>query len=151
MKKLLLATIAIVFTASPAFAADPVEGYWLTENERAVIHITPCERAGAASMCGKIHWIIEGGLQVDKHNPDEALRTRPMCGLQILGGFDQEDVGDWEDGTIYKADDGDIYDADIEIKENGTLKVRGYLGVSLFGKTQIWNRVDPAQYPKCKA
>lgn len=137
---------AMTLHISEANAAQSVEGYWLTENERAVVEIKACRED---SMCGQVYWIIEGGLQQDIHNEDESLRTRPICGLEIMGGFEEDDPGEWEDGFIYKADDGDLYDADIELQEDGTLKLRGYLGISLFGKTQVWNRVNPRDYPRC--
>lgn len=129
-----------------ALAASPLEGLWLTENKRSVIKLERCEQG----LCGTIHWIIEGGMQTDDKNPDVARRGKPMCGLPILWGFKQDSDTEWEDGKIYKADDGDIYDANIELLKDGTLKVRGYMGVSFLGKTQIWNRVEESAYPACK-
>ena len=100
-------------------------------------------------LCGHVYWIIDGGMQTDLNNPEETLRGRPMCGLPILWGMEKQSATEWEDGKIYKADDGDIYDADLELLDDGTLKVRGYLGLSWLGKTQIWKRVSPADYPAC--
>ncbi len=145
--RILLTALALMMIAAPSYAADSVEGYWLTENKRAVVQVEECD----ASLCGHVYWIIEGGLQFDENNPNESMRTQAMCGLQILSGFEKEGVGEWEDGKIYKADDGDIYDADIEILEDGTLKLRGYVGVPMFGKTQIWTRVNKSDYAACKA
>lgn len=146
--KAALVGFCMVFAGAGAMAADAVQGYWLTQNKRAVVHVAPCD---GGSMCGRIHWIIDGGLQFDKFNEDEALRSRPICGLEILNDFDKEGAGDWEDGNIYKADDGDIYDADIEVEEDGRLKVRGYLGISMFGKTQYWTKVSANDYKQCSA
>lgn len=147
MRKLILSTIAFIGLTAPAMAADTVEGYWLTQNERAVVNIEKCDD----SVCGKVYWIIKDGLQKDIHNEDESLRDRPICGLQILGGFEEDDTNEWEDGYIYKADDGDMYDANIELLEDGTLKLRGYIGISLLGKTQIWTRVKKDDYKACEA
>lgn len=147
MKYFLLALASVMTFTSAAQAADTVEGYWLTENKRAVVKITPC----ADSVCGNIYWIIEGGMQFDENNPDESKRSTPMCGLQILGDFEKTGENKWEDGMIYKADDGDMYDANIELQEDGTLRLRGYVGLSLFGKTQIWTRVDQSDYKACSA
>ena len=124
---------------------EPTERLWLTENKRSVIKIFQCEDG----ICGNIHWIIEGGMQTDSNNPDESRRNTPMCGLPILWGLEKEQAGVWENGNIYKADDGYLYSADIEFQEDGTLKVRGYLGVSWLGKTQIWNRVSASDYKQC--
>ncbi|MCB1533066.1 MAG: DUF2147 domain-containing protein [Alphaproteobacteria bacterium] len=147
MKYVLLALAGILALTSTAQAADTVEGYWLTQNERAVVKISPC----ADSVCGKVYWIIDGGLQYDEHNPDEAMRTRPMCGLQILGDFEKAGENAWDSGYIYKADEGDMYAANIALQDDGTLKLRGYMGISLLGKTQVWNRVNPSDYKACRA
>ncbi|MEC7029591.1 MAG: DUF2147 domain-containing protein, partial [Pseudomonadota bacterium] len=48
-----------------------------------------------------------------------------------------------------KADDGDMYDADVELNQDGTLHVRGYMGIALLGKSQTWTRVQPEDYPMC--
>lgn len=136
---------ATTIAGGMAFAANGVEGLWLTENKRSVIDVHKC----GENMCGKIHWIIEGGMQVDSKNPDETLRGQPMCGLMIMQGLEDDGNNEWEDGTIYKADDGEYYDADIELNDDDTLHVRGYRGVSLFGKSQTWTRVSKEDYPKC--
>lgn len=124
--------------------ASSAEGYWLTENERAVIHTFECDQG----LCGNIHWIIEGGMQYDVKNVDEAKRSTPMCGLQILWGF-EKDGSDWDNGNIYKADDGDIYSANITLKDENTLSLRGYIGIPLFGKSQKWTRVSADNYASC--
>jgi len=141
----LLVIIVFILAAVGARAATPLEGLWLTQNERSVIQVKECDQG----LCGYIYWIIEGGMQTDAKNPEESLRNRPMCGLPILWGMEKDNETEWEDGKIYKADDGDIYDADVELLDDGTLKVRGYMGLSLFGKTQIWHRVSADNYPAC--
>ena len=144
MKALLLTLLLLM--PMTANAADPVTGHWLTENERAVVELKEC----GEELCGSVYWIIEGGMLFDEKNPLEELRTRKICGLQIVEGLEKASDGEWENGNIYKADDGDTYSADINLQEDGTLKVRGYLGVSWLGKTQIWTRVDAKDYKQCK-
>lgn len=141
----LLVAMIVFLTAISANAATPLDGYWLTENERSVIKVEECDMG----LCGYVYWIIDGGMQTDSNNPEETLRGRPMCGLPILWGMEKQSATEWEDGKIYKADDGDIYDANLELLDDGTLKVRGYLGLSWLGKTQIWKRVTPDDYPAC--
>lgn len=142
----LISGAALFFHAGSALAESPLAGLWLTENQRSVINIGECEQG----LCGSIHWIIEGGMQTDSKNPDESRRDQPMCGLPILWGFNQHSDIAWEDGKIYKADDGDIYDANLELNNDGTLHVRGYRGVSFLGKSQTWTRVESANYPACE-
>ncbi|MAF97555.1 MAG: hypothetical protein CMH26_02865 [Micavibrio sp.] len=145
-----ITTLTISMTSPQAHAkqqASPLEGSWLTENERAIIKI---ERCNDNNLCGYVDWIIEGGLQKDIHNEDESLHERPICGLKILGDFTQESPTEWEDGFIYKADDGDTYNANLELTEPDTLKLRGYIGISLLGKTQYWTRTDKSSYKACE-
>lgn len=138
---------AITFFAFSQVAwAGNVGGFWLTENKRAVIEIEET----ANSITGYIHWIIEGGQQKDIHNPDPSLRDDPLCGLGIIWGFDPDGKDRWDNGKIYKADDGDIYHANVELLSGNELKLRGHIGISLIGKSQILTRVDPKNYPKCK-
>lgn len=155
MKHLFAALMLLIVSTTSSYALEPVpvdpptaEGYWLTENKRAVIHIEECVKG----LCGSVFWIIEGGLQTDKFNEDESLRSRPICGLEILYGFrqDLDDPLEWDDGYIYKADDGDLYDANIEVIDHKTLELRGYVGISWFGSTQRWTRVSHTDYAICK-
>lgn len=142
-------TILITFFALPTFAyADTAEGLWLTENKRSAIKIEQCDEG----LCGYIHWIIKGGMRYDSKNPDESLRNTPMCGLRILYGFEQNKRNPnlWESGNIYKADDGDVYAAEVEVLSDNKMKVTGYIGFTFLGKTQTWTRVDTKQYPACK-
>jgi uncharacterized protein (DUF2147 family) len=128
-------------------APDPT-GYWLTQNKRSVIEVKKC----GASLCGHIHWIIEGGMQTDSKNPNAAKRGTKMCGLQILSGFSQNanNAKVWEGGKIYKADEGEMYSATLSVKSASEMNVRGYVGVPLFGKSQNWTRVSAKDYKRCK-
>ena len=128
--------------------AESIEGLWLTENERAAIRLYVCK---TDQICGDIAWIIKGGMQYDEHNEDPSKRSNPLCGMQIMHSFvkDPDQEKRWEDGKIYKADDGDFYDAYMVEKPENKLKLRGYAGITLFGKTQMWTRVSEDDYPPC--
>jgi uncharacterized protein (DUF2147 family) len=152
MRRTVLAVALVIAggAAAPVAAEtthDPT-GLWLTENERSVIRIERCE----AGLCGRIHWIVDGGMQYDSKNPDPSKRDRPMCGLKILWGVEQQaDAPNaWEDGTVYKANSGDKFGLDLTMKGPDKLKLRGYVGFSLLGKSQVWTRVTREQYPRCE-
>ena len=139
------------FIGAPAFAqSDKIDptGLWLTQNQRSVVSVEPCQE-NKMLMCGYIHWIIDGGMQYDSKNPDANLRNRAMCGLPIIYGLKQTGNNKWSEGKIYKADEGDVYDGNFEMNDDGTLSVRGYVGIPLFGKEQTWTRVRASDYPKC--
>ena len=142
--KALLALLLLGLGAA-ALAADavPVTGHWLSESGNGIIAIARC----GTELCGKIVWLKEpmrdGAPAVDRRNPDPALRTRPICGLTILGGFRDTEPGRWSDGWIYSPENGKTYRATLALDADGTLKLRGYVGIPLFGETQIWTRADP--------
>ena len=150
LRILVLSAFVLCFTSALVHAADTPDptGLWLTENQRSAIRIDRCDD----SICGKVAWIIKDGMQTDSKNPDTALRTRSMCGLPILWGFknNPKNTKVWEGGNIYKADDGDTYNATISVVDANTLKLRGYKGIPLFGKTQHWKRVSEKDYSPCK-
>ena len=65
-----------------------------------------------------------------------------MLGLRILSGFSEADPGVWEDGEIYDPSDGDVYHANIAEDGPTRLRLRGYIGIPLFGRTQGWTRAE---------
>jgi len=64
----------------------------------------------------------------------------PLCGLRILTNFRPGEAPSWYRGFIYNPNDGRTFNSTIHVEEDGTLKVRGFVGVSLFGKTVEWVR-----------
>ena len=84
--------------------------------------------------------------QRDKNNPDPALRTRRFVGIDMLESFrfDRES-GQWVDGTLYDAETGNTYSGTLwfEDGEPNVLMGRGYVGFSLFGRTERFERVLP--------
>ncbi len=149
MGRVLAALLGSVFVLSAvqAQAAPDPRGFWLIENERSIIELYDCD----SGLCGRIAWIIEGGMEYDTANPDESLRDRPLCGLDILWGFqrDSRDETTWRDGEIYKADDGDIYSARLRMIGERELDVRGFVGIALFGSSQSWTRVSADDFERC--
>lgn len=144
----LLSAALLSLTAQAAAPHNP-EGLWLTQNKRSVVEL---KKQPDGTLGGKIAWIIEGGMQFDEKNPDAAKRTNPMCGLNIVSGLTQgkNDPNGWHNGKIYKADEGDTYDSKLTMQSADKLEVRGFMGVSLFGKSQTWTRVTAKDYPRCK-
>lgn len=133
---------AAVLLAAPALADDdPVFGRWKVESGKAVVEISPC----GASACGVVSWLREplgddGKPVRDMRNKDAGKRGGPVCGSKMLWGFKRVGAGDWEGGKIYNAEDGDVYSAEMTAAGD-TLKVRGYVGLPIFGKSQVWSRV----------
>ena len=66
-------------------------------------------------------------------------KNKPIEGLVILKDLILEE-DTWNSGTILDPKSGKIYDCYISLEDYNTLKVRGFLGFSLLGRTQIWKR-----------
>jgi len=145
IKQKLFALVLLSLGVFPGAVMDPgadeLLGIWWNHEKDAHIEIYKC----GDQFCGKIIWLEEpnenGAPKKDKHNPEESLQSRPIMGLDILKGFEFKEKGSWEDGTIYNPRDGKTYSCYLKMLEEGRLKVRGYVGISLIGKTQYWERV----------
>ena len=71
-----------------------------------------------------------------------ALKDRPLVGLEILWGF-RRDGDQWTGGRVLDPETGKIYQATLGLEEGGRkLKVRGFIGISLLGRTQYWIRTE---------
>lgn len=137
-----LATVQLLTVA--AFAqvkADDILGVWLTGGkEPAKIQIYK----SGEKYYGKIVWLKNptdnGKPKVDANNPDKGKRNQPIIGLIILRGFKFDGDDEWEDGDIYDPESGKTYSCYLSLKDINTLKVRGYIGISLFGRTETWTK-----------
>jgi uncharacterized protein (DUF2147 family) len=111
-----------------------IAGRWQTDDGKAIVEVAPC----GAAMCAKIARFLvpepRGGARDDK-NPDKALRTRPLLGVQILSGL-KADGGAWK-GRGYSPEEGRNFNATVTANGN-KLNVRGC--VSLFCRTVVWTR-----------
>jgi len=137
----LLLPLALFLLPSFAIAASPV-GVWNTG--KANVRISDC----GGKLCGQILSLHDpknpdGTDKVDANNPDPANRKRTVVGLHILTGFvkDPDEANYWTGGRIYNPEDGKTYKCTLTVRKDGTLRVRGYVGIPALGKTQIWTRV----------
>jgi uncharacterized protein (DUF2147 family) len=122
--------------------ADKIEGLWYNDIKSAKIQIT---KESNGKFYGKVVWLKEplknGKPKVDELNADEKLRTRPRLGLQVLTDFIKDGDNKYTDGKIYDPNNGKTYSCNITYKGK-TLAIRGYIGISLFGRTTTWTRVE---------
>jgi uncharacterized protein (DUF2147 family) len=135
-------------TAWGADDADAVAGAWSTADGKARIEIVKHD----GLYDGKIVWLKEpnypaddkqgmaGRPKVDRENPDKALQNRSIIGLPLIQGFKYAGDNVWSDGQIYDPESGKLYSCKLTLMMDGSLKVRGYWGISLFGRTEIWTR-----------
>lgn len=132
-----------LFLAGPAAADDGVFGRWLVEDGRAVIELEPC----GSRACGRLVWMqnpreADGSPKRDVNNPDVSERMRPLCGIRLVTGLEPAGGGAWKGGKIYSARDGRTYGFEVQPDGPGRLAARGFVGISLLGKSQAWVRDD---------
>jgi uncharacterized protein (DUF2147 family) len=119
---------------------DAVLGQWLTKEKTSAVEMYKCDD----KYCGKIVWLKEpknekGEDKVDDKNPDDALKSRKIMGLNIVWNFVYDGDNKYEDGKIYDPKKGKTYSCKATLKGD-ELDLRGYVGVSLFGRTTTWTR-----------
>ncbi len=139
-----LATAAIIQGDASAQTRSDIAGNWATRGFGSIVQFRPC--AGAPeTMCGRIIWLWEpndenGRARTDNHNPDRALRTRSLIGVELVRGLRQTEPGVWSDGALYNPDDGRTYTGTIRLR-GGALELRG-CALGVFCQTQIWRRPE---------
>jgi uncharacterized protein (DUF2147 family) len=144
-------------TVMPAAAedGDAILGLWATDPEGGggEAHVEITREDGKYS--GKIVWLAEplappddsrqqpGQPKLDVNNPDNDLRDQPVIGLLIVKDFVYSGDGLWHKGTIYDPDNGKTYKCKIRFGDTeDILKVRGFIGFSMLGRTTYWTRVE---------
>jgi uncharacterized protein (DUF2147 family) len=149
----LLAVVTVAAAPARAQDASMAFGSWVVESRSAQIELYRCPDAQHGPICGRVSRLIDpkmpDGTPVpeasvkDLNNPNPALRERPVVGMVLLWGFKLGPDGkSFEEGTIYNGEDGKTYRATMTPQPDGTLKLRGYVGTPLFGKTQVWTRAQ---------
>jgi uncharacterized protein (DUF2147 family) len=136
----LLASIFLSVASQADSATVPIEGVWLSADGTGWIRI----EMGPNGPIG----IIEGSpdpeqrkkSDKDELNPDPELRDRLLLGLTIMDGFSFAGDGKWKSGRIYDPNSGKTYKCKLTLVDANTLELRGYIGISLLGRTETWTR-----------
>jgi len=137
---LLLILTSVVFS-STAWSQD-ISGEWYNEEKSSKIQVY---KTTADTYVGKIIWLKEpdrdGKPKTDINNPKAAKRSEPLIGLFVLRGFKKKSNSKYDGGTIYDPKSGKTYDCTITVVNEHELSMRGYVGISLIGKSTTWTRV----------
>jgi len=121
---------------------DAIIGVWKSGEGNAMVRIYK----NGSKYQGKVVWLKEpndpetGKPKQDKNHPEEATRTRPVLGMINIWGFSYKETNLWDDGNIYDPKNGSTYSCTIKMINPNTLEVRGYIGVSIIGRTDNWTR-----------
>jgi len=143
------AIVALVFSTAYTYSVvneeegDKLIGIWEPSHGKAKVKVTKV----GSKYFGKIVWLKtptyeNGSKKVDKNNPDPKMHSTPILGYKILKDFEYVGKKTWENGTIYDPENGSTYNCVIKLKDNNTIEVRGYIGVSAIGRTDTWKRLS---------
>ena len=142
--RLLISLIICLIVLIPVYAQEKssteITGHWLTQKQDAIVEIFVRNDL----FYGKIVWLDEpfeenGIPKKDNNNRDISKREDLIMGLEVLKDFRQKKKNKWSGGSIYDPDNGKTYSCKIK-QNNETLNIRGYVGISLLGRTEIWTR-----------
>ena len=145
-------TALLLLLAAPVAQAQSPVGYWRTIDDetgeaRSIVQIY--EQDGA--LYGKIVKVLKVSEEAKRNEEGQVICTtcegerhnQPVEGMVFIKGL-EKDGDTYEDGTIFNPEDGKTYKAKMKVNDDGDLDVRGYVGISLFGKSQTW---EPAEKP----
>lgn len=125
---------------------EEIIGTWWNQEKDGQIEIYK----SGNTYAGKLVWMKDqndpatGKLLLDKKNPDEKLRSKPLLGSNLMYGFTfSKQENEWNNGKIYDGRKGKTYKCLLRIQADHVLKVTGYLGASWMGlcETTIWTRI----------
>ena len=149
MRSVLLVLQLVLSMPVAAIAGpDDILGEWFNGEKDARIEIVKC----AEKYCGKIVWLKDpnypdgskdgtpGTPKLDHNNPEAALKKGPIIELQIVSDFSFAGDDLWKDGRVYDPKNGKTYKGKMTLVSPQQLNLRGYIGISLIGRTTSWTR-----------
>jgi uncharacterized protein (DUF2147 family) len=134
--------LSILFSTLAWAEKTDVEGRWLTQEGDGWIRIQIVGDSLKGSVAGSPDPKQREEREFDDRNPDPNLRTRRLEGLTIMTGFSYDGDGRWSGGTVYDPNSGKTYKCTVKQLDANTLKIRGFIGISLFGRSETWTRDD---------
>ncbi|KGL61100.1 MULTISPECIES: DUF2147 domain-containing protein [unclassified Polaribacter] len=141
MKKTLISLTFLIITAS--INAQNIFGKWHSTNENtgevdSVIEVYKKDGKAFAKVVD-----IKDAARKDAvcEKCEDENKNRPILGLNILTGL-EKDGEEWSGGNILDPRNGKIYKCYIKLIKPNKLKLRGYIGLALFGKTAYWERAE---------
>lgn len=143
MRAILGAVLGLGICASNATASE-IEGVWQTVSDKdgrpdSIVRI---ERKGAEFV-----GTVEKLLRPLRPNPTcekcpGDFANKPIEGLRFIWGLQSKTPGEYDAGSILDPSSGSIYRLKVSLSPDGSvLTIRGYLGISLFGRSQSWQRL----------
>ncbi len=145
MRKIIMAAVLLTLAPLPALAQSSPLGKWKTIDDetnapRSIVEITNVD----GELQGRILQIF--------YRPDEKPdpvceacegehKDKPVIGMTFLWGLKPDGGNEWASGSVLDPKNGKIYNAKATLTEAGQkLRLRGFIGTPILGRTQIWLR-----------
>ena len=144
-----LKVVLILFLLLTALRAEAqIAGEWVMEDGSAVLRLEANGEELSARVVALLRprfSVVDGSGDIgatrrDIHNPDPTLSERPVLGMEIATGLYRD--GDVWRGYIYDPGSGKTYRCIITPESENSLRVRGYVGFSMLGRTMYWQRLE---------
>ena len=141
MKKTLLSVALGFFCISSAIAESLSGSTWITIDDKT-------GKPRAEVQIDEQNGVFSGRILSVRHQKGDTgicskcpgvFKDKPIKGMSFLWGLKQHGENNWEGGQILDPKTGKVYRAKLLLKGN-KLYVRGYVGVSFLGRTQVWER-----------
>jgi uncharacterized protein (DUF2147 family) len=143
-------TLLGAMLAGPALtdSGHPILGVWLMNDKDSAAEFYDC----GDKICARLVWLrspnsADGRPRVDQHNPDPALRDRPLCGLKFISSLSPKSPTHLDGGKVYSAGAGKTYDLSVDVESPTRIRMHGYIGTPLLGQTFIMTRANAL--PRC--
>ena len=136
LKKLFLSLITLFILTISVNAQKEYLGKWLSPSKKGVVETY----LQGNKLFGKLVWVQSE--RKDIYNSDKSLRSREVKGLNLFSNFTWSD-NQWIDGKIYDPEGGSTYSCKMWLSDDKqTLNVRGYIGISIIGRTEKFTRYN---------
>jgi uncharacterized protein (DUF2147 family) len=146
---LLLAVLMLV--GIPMLALEPgdeILGVWNTTDNKSQVEIfkEKGKYHGRIISLKEPNWPANdeqgmgGKAKNDRGNPNPKLRARKIVGMEFMNGFVHAGKNHWVNGRIYDPESGKTYKCKLTLLDAKHLEVRGFVGISLLGRTVEWTR-----------
>jgi uncharacterized protein (DUF2147 family) len=148
MRKVMLVVVALLLMsgsramAQEKSAGDAVLGKWWFPKKNGQFEIKKAKGIYTGTVIA-----YDDPEALDKHNPDPELAKRKFIGIEMLSDFQYDSAKNrWSEGTIYDGNSGKTYSCTLWFEDGkpNELRGRGYVGISLLGRTEVFQRVTPA-------
>ena len=149
IKKLISQSACLMtFTVGTAFAQtqDPAIGVWKTIDDKT-------NQPASLIKIDQVNGVLEGTIIKTFPKPNETplvycslckddRKDKPIVGMKIMTDLKQDQPGVWSGGKILDPKEGEVYKVKIATEDGKKMDVRGYIGVPLLGRTQVWYKAE---------